>query len=323
MKIAFTISLSEEQKRWVEEAAQGATLVFVDEDDPSVSLDEFKTAIQDADAIVGNIPPDMVPTLKNLKWLQIGSAGTGSYMAPGILSEDIILTNATGAYGLALSEHMLAQLLSMMKKLYTYYDQQKESYWKDEGAVSSIYGSAAVITGFGDIGKEFGKRLKALGCHVIGVRRRSLDVPPEADEMGHLEDLPELVKRADIVANCLPDTPATRGIFNKDLFGQMKKGTWFVNVGRGSSVNQEDLMDAVKKGIIAGASLDVTSPEPLPPDHPMWKVKNIFITPHVSGGYHVAETKNRIIRIACRNIRAYIEGKPLENIVDRQTGYKK
>lgn len=323
MKIAVTISLSDEQKRWFEEAAQGATLAFIDEDNPAVSIDEFTEVLKDADAIVGNIPPAMVSTLTSLQWLQVGSAGTGSYMAPGVLPERVVLTNATGAYGLALSEHMLAQLLSMMKKLYTYYDQQKECYWKDEGAVTSIYGSTAIITGFGDIGKEFGKRLKALGCHVIGIRRRSLEVPPEADEMGHLEDLPELVKRADIVANCLPDTPATRNLFGKDLFQHMKKGTWFVNVGRGNSVVQEELIDAVEKGIIAGASLDVTSPEPLPPDHPMWKVKNIFITPHVSGGYHLAETKNRILRIACRNIRAYIAGKPLENIVDRETGYKK
>ena len=255
--------------------------------------------------------------------MQLNSAGSGAYVQPGILPDGALLTNATGAYGLALSEHMLAQLLAMMKKLFTYYDNQKQNLWQDAGPVTSVYGATALITGFGDIGSEFGKRLKALGAHVIGIRRRSTDVPPEADEMGTMDHLDEYLSRADIVATSLPDTPATRYLYNKERFAAMKKGAWFLNIGRGNCVVQADLIEAVQSGHLAGAALDVTDPEPLPATDPIWQVPGIYITPHVSGGFHLQATHDRIIQIACENLKAYLSGQPLKNIVDFTTGYKK
>ena len=130
----------------------------------------------------------------------------------------VTLTNATGAYGLALSEHMLAQTLAMMKKLYLYYDNQHQALWHDEGPVTSLYGATVVVVGFGNIGRNFGQRVKAMGAHVIGLRRRQGAVPPEADEMGDMAHFNEYLAKADIVASCLPDTPETYHIYDAARF---------------------------------------------------------------------------------------------------------
>ena len=222
-----------------------------------------------------------------------------------------------------MAEHMLGALLAMMKKFYLYYDNQKRIDWHDEGPVHTIEEARAVIIGFGDIGRHFGRLLKAMGAHVTGIRRRSTDVPPEADAMGTMDKIDEYLKNADIVATCLPETPATHHFFTKDRFDAMKEGAWFINVGRGTAVVQEDLQAALESGHLAGASVDVTDPEPLPADHPLWRTKNMYITPHVSGGNHVAATFDRIVSIAVRNLQHIQKGEPLENVVDMETGYKK
>jgi len=138
-------------------------------------------------------------------------------------------------------------------------------------------------------------------------------------DMAHFEDY---LSRADIVASCLPDTPETYRIYNKERFMAMKKGAFFVNVGRGSNVDQEALREAVLSGHLAGAGLDVTDPEPLPSTDPLWQTKGIYITPHISGGYHLQATHDYIARIAVDNLKRFLAGEKLENIVDLTTGYK-
>lgn len=307
----------EKQRQWFEQAAGTAKLTFCPGDGRNAG-----TALEEADIIIGNIRPDLMSQAKNLKWLQLNSAGANDYCKPGIMPAGVILTNATGAYGLALSEHMLAQTLAMMKKLYLYYDNQHQAQWKDEGPVTSLYGATVVVVGFGDIGRNFGRRVKAMGAQVIGLRRRSGSVPPEADEMGDMAHFNDYLSRADIVASCLPDTPETYRIYDKSRFAAMKKGAYFVNVGRGNNVDQEALREAVLSGHLAGAALDVTDPEPLPSTDPLWKTEGIYITPHISGGYHLQATHDYIARIAVDNLKRFLAGDNLENIVDLMTGYK-
>lgn len=322
MKIVVAMPVTATHKAWLEKAA-GDNEIYYADTKAALGVQVPEDVLVDADIIIGNLAPDLVRKAPKLRWMQLNSAGSNAYVKKGVLPEGALLTNATGAYGLALAEHMLAQLLAMMKKLYLYYDNQKDNNWKDEGPVTSVYGSTALIIGFGDIGREFGKRLKALGAHVIGIRRRSMDVPPEADEMGSMDKLDDYLARADIIATSLPDTPVTEYLYNKDRFAAMKKGAWFLNIGRGNCVVQKDLMEAVKSGHLAGAAIDVTDPEPLPADDPLWQVPGLYITPHVSGGYHLKATHDRIIQIACDNLKAFQTGQPLRNIVDFETGYKK
>lgn len=317
MKILVIMDVSAKHKQWLEQAAGTNDIVYCAGDGSNAGTD-----LEEAEVIIGNIDPALIQKAQNLQWLQLNSAGANEYCAPGVLPAGITLTNATGAYGLALSEHMLAQTLAMMKKLYLYYENQKQCRWHDEGPVTSLYGATVVVVGFGNIGKNFGRRAKAMGAHVIGLRRRHGAVPPEADEMGDMEHFDDYLAQADIVASCLPDTPETQHLYNKERFAAMKQGAYFINVGRGSNVVQDDLRAAVTSGHLAGAALDVTDPEPLPADDPLWQTPGIYITPHISGGYHLQATHDYIVRIAADNLARYLKGECLENIVDLMTGYK-
>lgn len=322
MKIVVAMEVTPYHKQWLEAAAAGNEVVYLPVQGP-VGVQASEAVLADAEVIIGNIDPALLVRAPKLRWLQLNSAGANSYCKPGILADGVCLTNATGAYGLALSEHMTAQLLAMMKKLYAYYDNQKAASWHDEGPVRSIYGSTVLIVGFGDIGRQFGKRMKALGAHVIGIRRRSTALLPEADEMGTMDQLDTYLAAADIVASSLPDTAQTYQLYTAERFAAMKKGAYFLNIGRGSNVVQAALCDAVQSGHLAGAAVDVTDPEPLPADSPMWHTKGIYITPHVSGGYHLQATHDNIVRIAAHNLKNFLSGKKLQNYVDFTTGYKK
>lgn len=315
-KILVVLPVEERHKALLEASApKGSEFLYCE--DPS------KEQIQEASVIIGNVPPEKIAGTTKLKWIQLNSAGTDGYTAPGVLPEGAFLTNATGAYGLALSEHMLGMLLSLMKKLYLYAEDQKAHIWGDRGMVTSIEGSTTLVVGMGDIGGEFAKRMHALGSHVIGIRRNKAAKPDYLDGLYQMDALDEWLAKADIVATSLPGTKATYHVFNAETFAKMKKGAFFLNIGRGTAVDSDALADALNSGHLAGAGVDVTDPEPLPKDHPLWDAKNALITPHISGYYHLQETFERIIRIAAGNMEAYRDGKELKNQVDFTTGYRK
>lgn len=276
-----------------------------------------------ADIILGNLSPSYLRGQEKLLWLQTNSAGVEAYTAPGVLAENTLLTNATGAYGLAISEHMLGMLLEIMKKLELYRDAQKTGRWDSRGRVASVYGSTVLVLGMGDIGGEFGRRCKALGAKVIGVRRQIRQKPDYADEVHTMEDLDRLLPQADVVAVTLPGTSATRNLINRERVEKMKPGAVFLNVGRGFIVDTEALCDALESGRLSGAGVDVTEPEPLPPEHRMWRIPTAVITPHISGYYHLKETHERIVRIFVENLKRFFAGEPLRNQVDFATGYRK
>ena len=317
MNILVTLPLNETQKSWLSQKAPEASFHYI----PVKQLTADMLA--DTEVVIGNAAPALLREAPQLRWVQLNSAGADAYCKPGALPPGTLLTNATGAYGLALSEHMLAMLLAMMKKLYLYHDNQKQGLWRDEGPVTSIYGAKVLVIGMGDIGGQFARRAKALGAYVIGMRRRSVVVPEYADEMGTMEELDRYLARADIVVTSLPGTRATYKLFNAGRFAAMRQGAYFVNIGRGTAVVQEALCAAVANGHIAGAAVDVTDPEPLPPENPMWHTPGIYITPHISGQYHLAATLDNIVHIAADNLEAFLQGKTLRNEVDPSTGYKK
>lgn len=320
MKIVVTMEVTQTHRQWLQDAAGGAEIHFMTD----VTNQAAKAALKQADVVIGNVPPALLADMPNLKWLQLNSAGANQYCAAGVLRDDVILTNATGAYGVAIAEHMVGVVLAMMKKLYLYYDNQKQRQWQDEGHVQSIAGATVVIVGYGDIGRRFGLLMKAFGAaKVIGVRRRHGTVPPEVDEMITLDELDAVLPTADIVTASLPETAATYHTFDADRFAKMKEGSFFVNVGRGTSVDQDALVQAVQSGRPAYAALDVTDPEPLPADSPLWTTSGIYVTPHVSGGYHATMTHDTIVQIAAANLRRFRQGEALANLVDRTTGYKR
>lgn len=268
------------------------------------------------DGIIGNVDPEIVKHAENLEFLQLNSAGCDQYLKPGILKDKTALCTAVGSYGLTVSEHMLALTFDLVRHFALYRDKQLAHDWSDCGKITSVWGSTIAVLGLGDIGGSYAQKVKALGAKcVIGIRRNIQNKPDYIDELYTFEDLDKILPRADIVAMVLPDSPVTRNLMNKERFNLMKKGSYLINAGRGSAVNQEDLLEAIKSGQIAGAALDVTTPEPLPKDSPLWDEKRIFITPHVAGNFFLQETFERMIKIAAGNLQAYLEGGELRNLV--------
>ena len=316
MKVVSVLPLNDRQKAFLESKVD-AEFVYTSFGDVSEDM------LVDADVILGNVPHQMLACCEHLKLMQLNSAGTDGYTVEDVLKPGTHLANATGAYGLAISEHMLAMLLMLMKKLDVYHDQQRQAEWKDAGGVTSVYGSTTLVLGLGDIGGEFAARVKALGSHVIGIRRTGGEKPPYVDEIDTTENFKKYVPQADIIAMSLPGTPATYHIVDREVFGLMKPGAILLNVGRGTAIDPSALYDALQSGKLGGAGIDVTEPEPLPKDSPLWQCENLLITPHISGGFHLPETFERIVRICGDNLEAIANGTPIRNEVDFATGYRR
>lgn len=325
-----TIPTGERHRNLLQQAAPGWEFRFRGTDTlvcaPQEALPGQPVTQEDVDwaqVILGNVPAAMLHGSPALEWLQTNSAGVEVYIQPGVLAGDTLLTNATGAYGLAIAEHMLGMLLELFKKLELYRDAQKSGAWQSQGAVKAVYGSTVLVLGMGDIGGEFAARCKALGAKVIGVRRSPRPCPEYADEVHLLEDLDSLLPQADVVAITLPGTDATRGLMSRERLAKMKEGAVLLNVGRGFIVDTEALCDALERGHLSGAGVDVTDPEPLPPTHRLWNIPTAVVTPHISGFYHLRETHERIVGIFLENLRHFQAGEPLRNLVDFATGYRK
>lgn len=332
--ILVTVPVSAEQRRALEQ--EGADVRYrLGEDLPSgrggalpfPELIPAETVTDEdiawADAILGNVQPGLLKSAENLKWLQTSSAGVEFYTAPGVMPEGAALTNATGAYGLAISEHMLGMLLTIYKKLELYRDSQLKENWSEQGEVRTLLGSTVLVMGMGDIGGSFGRLCKALGAYVIGLRRSDGTKPSYADEVHLTGELNKLLPRADVVAVTLPGTPQTRGMLDRERIALMKPGAVVLNVGRGYVIDTEALCDALESGRLGGAGLDVTEPEPLPKGHRLWSIPTAVVTPHVSGGYHLRETHERIVDIFVENLGRFLRGEELKNMVDFATGYRK
>ncbi len=318
MKITVLMPFEAAGRARMQEAAPEAEIRFYDraEDCPE---EEYR----DTEVVIGNPPVNLIGSMKKLRWVQLRMAGTEPYAKAGVLPEDVILTNATGAFGHAISEHMTAATLMLVKKLHLYRDNQRSGEWLDRGTVRSISSLTVLVLGLGDIGGQYAKRMKALGAYVIGVRRSDTRRPDYADELYLSDRLDELLPRADVVAMALPNTPATVRIIDARRLSLMKEGAYLINVGRGTAVDTEALCDAAESGHLGGAALDVTDPEPLPAGHRMWKIENILVTPHISGYFHMRETYDNMVELMIENVRRYAAGEELKNRVDRETGYRR
>jgi phosphoglycerate dehydrogenase-like enzyme len=302
----------------LEAILSGFRIVFNESGDSS-SIDA-ETA-KDTVVIFGNPKADFLMLCPRLRWLQLQSAGANGYVS-GELAESVMLSCATGAFGHAVSEHMLALTLELLKKLHLYRDEQAVGRWKERGNVKSIQGAVVVVIGLGDIGSAYAQRMKALGAYVIGIRRAGHAKPDYVDELLLSPKLEEALPRADVVAMAVPATKDTAGLMGRTQLAKMKKDAVIINAGRGSAIDTEALCDALESGNLGGAGLDVTDPEPLPSDHRLWKLENAVITPHVAGARFMKETGEYVMKINIENARRFILGEPLESLVDYKTGYR-
>lgn len=273
-----------------------------------------------ADVVIGFAPPEALAAAKRLRWLQMTWAGVDA--VAGRLPEGVILTNASGAFGPVIAEHILACLLALCRRLPAYARQGK---WRALGSEATLEGRRALILGAGDIGVCTAQRLRPFGTRCVGIRRVAREKPDCFNEMYTLEALDEQLALADAVICCLPGTEQTRGLLNERRLLLMKPDALLVNVGRGSLIDTPALERVLASGRLFGAALDVTEPEPLPESSPLWAMDNVIITPHVAGiGFgHLPETERRIAEICADNLRRFLDGMPLANIVDPALGYRR
>ncbi|WP_293825892.1 D-2-hydroxyacid dehydrogenase [uncultured Parolsenella sp.] len=315
LDVLVLLPLTDEQRARLEAGAPGARYTYVA---PTSSLDVGAPSaeqVAEANVIVGNVSPALLGHAANLRLLQLNSAGYDNYISAGTIPTAAALACAVGAYGQAVSEHLFAMMLSLMKCLPAYQDCQRKHNWADLGPVTTFDGARVLVLGTGDIGGHFARLCAGMGATVVGANRHGGEAPASFSRVVTMDALAAELAEADVVASFLPSTPATRGLANEKFFSVCKPGAYFANGGRGDLVVADALVAALESERLAGAALDVTAPEPLPADHPFWDTKNLLLTPHVSGGFHMACVLDNIVGIAAENLAHLAAGEPIRNLV--------
>ncbi len=309
MKALFLTPITDEMKQ-----------NFLDLDIECIFKDKTSITKQDfegIDIILGNPKKDMIDT-SSTKWIQLDSAGANQYCD---IPDSIVLTNASGAYDIAISEHLLACTLAVTKKLFEYEKVAAKHEWTNLGSVPTISNLNVLSVGMGSIGSAYAKLMNDLGAHVYGVRRTKHEKPDYLIEQYTTDELDSILGKMDVVALSLPETKDTIGLFDYDRLHKMKKGSMILNVGRGSAIITKDLVQTMKEKYLSAACLDVTEYEPLPKNMDLWHTENVYITPHISGRFNAQASYDRVIEIFYTNLKHYLNDEPLENIVDKKLGY--
>lgn len=266
-----------------------------------------------ATVIFGWPRPEVMKQAVSLKWFQTMWAGTEEYA--GMLPEGVLFTSSSGSNSRSVAEHMLTSLLAVCRRLPAYLDSQRAHRWKDEGPMKTILGGTVLVVGAGNVGSAFARLCQGLGARTVGLKRRVTGPVKGFDEVGTLDDLDGLLPQADVVALTLPHSPQTAGLMNGARIALMKDDAVLLSAGRGSVLDQDALVRAMTGGKLWGAALDVTEPEPLPGDSPLWDVPNLLLTPHVAGGMRLEITRRRCVEMAQENLRRYLMGEKLKNLV--------
>jgi phosphoglycerate dehydrogenase-like enzyme len=307
---------SAEQVAALQRAVPEARLVAVS------GVEDARAHVADADALVGVVDPELVRTGKKLRWVQVLSAGVDRYRFPELVESDIVLTNAKVIQGPNVADQAMALLLVLTRRVHHAVrrrDWEREPYYAEGGAVE-LEGKSALVLGTGGIGTAIARRAHGFGMRVVGV-----DVDTDVGTRTFIEAieppdrLHALLPGADVVFVAVPLTPQTEGMIGEAELARMKDGAYLVNIARGKIVDTDALVDAMRRSKLAGAGLDVTEPEPLPPNHPLWDLENVVVTPHV-GGASDGVTARRLALVE-DNLRRFVAGQPLVNVVDKQAGY--
>jgi phosphoglycerate dehydrogenase-like enzyme len=279
--------------------------------------------IVDAEAVFGRLPREVLAKARRLRWLQAPQiAPPAGYYYPELIDHPLTVTNFREIFNDHISAHIMAFVLAFARGLQVYIPQQMRREWKksvgDRGVVH-LPEATALIVGVGGIGAETARLVAAFGMTVLATDARRTDAPAGVAELHRPDALDTLLPRADFVILTVPHTPATEGFMHRARFQRMKRGAYFINIGRGMTTKLDDLVAALNAGEIAGAALDVYEQEPLPADHPLWTMPNVLLTPHVAG--HGPYLDDRRYQIMIDNCRAFLDGKPLRNVVDKASWF--
>lgn len=320
MKIVYTPistlvpSLSDEDTAAIL-AAAGADSVLVVAPTP----ERQRAEIVDADVLFGRVSPEVFTAARRLRYYHCLGAGVDSILSPELVESDVILASEKGEVGIHLAEHAFALLLALTRGVHTALREPdfrlREPIRREQ---RELWEQTMGIVGFGGTGRAVARRALGFGMNVLAV-----DIEPVPPEPGvtlwNAERLDDLLGASDVVVIALPLTKATRHLFTRDLFRRMRRHAILINVTRGEIVYGEDLMQALDEGLIWGAGLDVTDPEPLPAGHPLWRHPRVVVTPHTAGGS--PRRAARAIATFCENLRRLADGRPLLALIDKRKGY--
>ncbi|HTV01716.1 MAG TPA: D-2-hydroxyacid dehydrogenase [Luteitalea sp.] len=322
--------LPDDRRAWLQEVAPGVELVAAS------SVSDARGRAADVDVVLGFCEPAVLDAATQARWVQTYNAGIERCLvSPVIRQRGLLLTNMQRIAGPVMAEHVMALALAFSRGLPGYLASQRDGRWSRDSlpanwspftaaangsqSAFALTGKTMLVVGFGGIGTEVARRAHAFGMTVTAIRNSKAEPPPFVSRMGLPGDLATFVRDADIVVDTLPLTPDTRNMFDAKIFGAMKKTAFFVNVGRGGTVNTDDLVQALVNRTIAGAGLDVVEPEPLPDGHPLWKAPGLILTPHVSADSDIDEDVRWLL--VRENLRRYVAGGKLLSVVDTTRGY--
>jgi phosphoglycerate dehydrogenase-like enzyme len=313
--------LDAQQVAVLKKAAPNAKIIAVADADAALK------EIADADALIGLLNEELVKAGKNLKWIQVLSAGVDRYRYPALIDSDIVFTNAKVIQGPNVADQAMALLLAMTRQVVRASVLAQEHEWstvrgklrESPHGIIELNGKTALVIGYGGIGAAIAERSRGFGMEIVATAHNADKPHPDWVELHPANKLPELLPRAHVVFLAVPLTDETRGMIDAAALDKMRDGAYLVNIARGPVIDTDALIEALRSGKLAGAGLDVTDPEPLPMDHPLWKLDNVVITPHMGGTSDVVW--ERRLGLARDNLQAFVQGKPLRNVVDKQAGY--
>ena len=291
----------------------GCEIIFAEK-----NTDIPEEAFADTEILVGFPAKEMIAKMPRLRFVQLYSAGANGY---DWLPEEIKLSNAYGAYGNSIAEHMLTTTLMAVKRMPEYVQMQQRQDWELLKDISMFEGLKVLSVGMGAIGTSYAKKANALGATCYGVRRTVHDKPDFVEKLVTPEDMDALLPEMDIVALSMPGTEEVAGMFDERRLRLLKKDAIIANVGRGNAIVTEDLIKVMNEGHLKAACLDVMTPEPLPKDHPLWTTPRVYITPHISGGYRAGVNYESVVNVVVKNLTLVAGGEEPVHTVDRKLGY--
>lgn len=284
--------------------------------------DRAAELLADADAAVGTLTAGLLARAPGLRWLQAPQADPpADFWFDGLLEHPVVVTNFRGIYDDVIGAHAIALLLALARGLDVYASQQRGRRWqaREDVRVLHLPDATLLVVGVGGIGAGVARYAAALGMRVLGTDARRDDPPEGMAELHEAEALDQLLPRADAVVNTLPHVPSTERLFSTERFARMRRGAFYVSVGRGATTDTDALAAALADSRLGGAALDVVDPEPLPADSPLWSQERLLLTPHVAtAGPDLDERRYRVVRDSCRRLEA---GEELVNVVDKQSRF--
>lgn len=285
-------------------------------------FDEARACLQHCEVLYAHSPELLHSAPTSLKWYCCSYAGVDPYCKdPGLFANpDCMLTNSN-VYGVTIAEHVIMVTLMLLRRMPEYEAVVRDRRWSNQLPIRSIRDNEFTLLGTGNIGVNAAERLRSMGAAKITGLSRSGRAVPGFDEVYPISRLDEILPSVKVLIMSLPGTPETVHILNRARIALLPPEACVINVGRGTAIEQEPLIEALNGGRLAGAALDVMDPEPLPPDHPLWSARNLILTPHVSGNMTLGYTCDANVELFCADLLRYGRGEPLENLVDRARGY--